>query len=142
MSFFSCIVTGKKVQLTVKTILLCQTLKHMLEDTVKDDRNVNIPIDMKKHLYLEDVVKYCEGKDTDEAEKTGKELEDRKLAPVLYPYDEEFFQDFPKEKLFNIAQTADYLNCKPLLAITAKKIADMIKGKSRNEIKNILSLNV
>lgn len=140
MTFFICTITGKKIELTEKTILLCETLKNMLEDTT--EKNAIIPIDMTQNCYLEDIVKYCENKDINEAIQTGKELENRKLAPVTYLYDEEFFKDFPREKLFNITRTADYLNCKPVLAITAKKIAEMIKGKSRSEIKHILGLDI
>lgn len=46
----------------------------------------------------------------------------------------------PLAKLFHMILAANYLDVKPMLNLTCKAVAEMIKGKSPDEIKKIFGI--
>merc|ERR1711879_1096939 len=53
-------------------------------------------------------------------------------------WDARFVNELPKRSLFQLIRGANYMDCKSLLHLGCAKVATMIKGKSPEEIKQIL----
>lgn len=131
---------NKRIAVNPQTVELCLTVKNLIGDFPSIGKDIDIPIDMNINKYLQDVVKFCENKDIEEAKETITQFNERKKVPKVWEYDEEFFEDFSIEKLRSILNTADYLECIPMITAGAKNLAGKIKGKTPSEIKDILDL--
>ncbi|KAG9015936.1 E3 ubiquitin ligase complex SCF subunit scon-3, partial [Tulasnella sp. 427] len=62
-----------------------------------------------------------------------------KWATEISDWDQKFIQ-VDQDMLFEIILAADYLNIDPLLDVGCKTIANMIKGKTREEMRNLLNI--
>ena len=103
-----------------------ETIKHMVEDGCADNA---IPLPNVTSSILAKVLEYCnkhveEGKDQDK---------DDGESP-LKKWDADFIKVDQKE-LFDLIMAANYLNIKGLLDLTCQAVADMIKGKTPEEIR-------
>ncbi|GLU02723.1 hypothetical protein SLE2022_199630 [Rubroshorea leprosula] len=102
-----------------------QTIKHMIEDDCAD--NV-IPLPNVPSKILSKVIEYCK-KHVEAAadkEKAGEE--------EMKNWDAEFVK-VDQKTLFDLILAANYLNIKDLLDLTCQTVADMIKGKTPEEIR-------
>ncbi|KAK1355953.1 hypothetical protein POM88_049209 [Heracleum sosnowskyi] len=97
-----------------------QTIKHMIEDDCADTA---IPLPNVTGSILAKVIEFCkkhvESKDDDEALKS---------------FDAEFAK-VDQETLYDLILAANYLNIKSLLDLTCQTVAEMIKGRSPEEIR-------
>jgi len=132
-----------KFEISRKAALMCGLVKNILEgDKTADD------IEIKKvdASTLEHVVEYLEHRHK-ELKKTGKlpaeiqkpirSTEMRKI--VGDSWDADFINKHTKAVIFEIILGANYMDIKSLLHLGCAKIATLIKGKSPEEIKQILS---
>ena len=110
------------------------TLKHMLEDlATSPDVLAPIPLPNVAGKVLSKVIEYC----VYHHEHPLAENE-KKNDPIL-PWDTTFCQvDLPT--LFEIILASNYLDIDPLLVLTCKTIANMIKGKTPEEIRKIFNI--
>ncbi|KAL8543312.1 hypothetical protein ACS0TY_004019 [Phlomoides rotata] len=105
--------------------LQSQTLKHMIEDGCAD----NIPVPNVTAPILAKVIEYC-----------------KHHVASVDPNDADlksFYEDFVKvdqPTLFDLILAANYLDIKNLLDLTCQTVADMIKGKSPEEIRTIFNI--
>ncbi|XP_057490044.1 SKP1-like protein 1B [Actinidia eriantha] len=111
-----------------------QTIKHMIEDNCTDS---GIPLPNVTSQILSKVIEYCKrhtqappkselginGSDDDEVKNFDKE-----------------FVKVDHGTLFDIILAANYLNIKSLLDLTCQTVADMMKGKSPEEIRKIFNI--
>eukprot|EP00301_Raphidiophrys_heterophryoidea_P012954 c20284_g1_i1.p1 GENE.c20284_g1_i1~~c20284_g1_i1.p1 ORF type:complete len:164 (-),score=35.81 c20284_g1_i1:61-552(-) len=101
---------------------LLQTVNAALEDAQSEDV---VPISNVKADILKKVLDYCEYTTTESKTKT--EDERRK-------WEEEYLAlDHPT--LFQLILAANFLNCQKLLDLTCKSVADQIRGKSSEQIR-------
>ncbi|KAL0366012.1 UNVERIFIED_CONTAM: SKP1-like protein 1A [Sesamum radiatum] len=112
-----------------------QTIKHMIEDDCAD--NV-IPLPNVTGKILSKVIEYCK-RHVDAAASASAAKADDKLASASVTDDDlkAFDADFVKvdqATLFDLILAANYLNIKGLLDLTCQTVADMIKGKTPEEI--------
>ncbi|VVB04041.1 unnamed protein product [Arabis nemorensis] len=92
---------------------------------VEDDCVENaIPISNVTGEILAKVIEYCK-----------KHVDDRGSEEELKNWDGEFMKNIDQSTLFNLILAANYLNIKSLLDLTCQTVADMIKGKSPDEIR-------
>lgn len=109
-----------------------QTIKHMIED---DCANTTIPLPNVSSKILAKVIEYCkkhvESPKIDEVNKTADD--------ELKTFDAEFVK-VDQATLFDLILAANYLNIKSLLDLTCQTVADMIKGKTPEEIRKTFNI--
>ncbi|XP_011075000.1 SKP1-like protein 1A [Sesamum indicum] len=106
-----------------------QTIKHMIEDDCAD--NV-IPLPNVTGKILSKVIEYCK-RHVDAAASASAAKADDKLASASVTDDD--LKAFDADFL-----AANYLNIKGLLDLTCQTVADMIKGKTPEEIRKTFNI--
>ncbi|CAN4125187.1 unnamed protein product [Withania somnifera] len=121
---------GETFEVDEAVALESQTIKHMIED---DCANTSIPLPNVTSKILAKVIEYC--KRHVEAPKT----EDKASEDDLKSFDAEFVK-VDQSTLFDLILAANYLNIKSLLDLTCQTVADMIKGKTPEEIRKTFNI--
>ncbi|CAN1757766.1 SKP1-like protein 1A [Linum perenne] len=132
---------GESFQVEEAIAMESQTIKHMIED---DCAGEAIPLPNVHSKILAKVIEYCK-----------KHVETPKLDAVstsnaddsLKQWDTDFAK-VDQATLFDLIlaanylniKAANYLNIKDLLDLTCQTVADMIKGKSPEEIRKIFNI--
>merc|ERR1712176_1398954 len=117
--------------------MMCNLVKSILEGDQEVDR---IEIKKVQADILEMVVRYLahhKGKVPAEIAKPIRSVKMEKI--VEDEWDAKFINKQQKRTIFQIILGANYMDIKSLLHLGCAKIATMIKGKSPEEIKKILS---
>jgi S-phase kinase-associated protein 1 len=110
-----------------------QTIRHMIEDDCADN---GIPLPNVNSKILAKVIEYCNkhvhstAVDTTNASGGGEDLKS---------WDAEFVK-VDQATLFDLILAANYLNIKGLLDLTCQTVADMMKGKTPEEIREIFNI--
>ena len=111
-------------------------LKNMLEDVGESD--MAIPLPNVTGPILKKVVDWCTHHRTDANPPVEDELKQRSADDI-----DEWDADFCKVDqgtLFELILAANYLDIKPLLDLTCKTVANMIKGKTPEEIRKTFNI--
>ncbi|KAK9862061.1 hypothetical protein WJX84_000199 [Apatococcus fuscideae] len=110
-----------------------QMIKNMVEDTGTE---ATIPLPNVSGSILSKVVEYCKFH-VDAAKK----VEDKpaKTEEEISTWDKEFVS-VEQPTLFDLILAANYLNIKDLLDLTCKTVADMIRGKTPEEIRKTFNI--
>jgi len=117
-------------------------LKNLLSDiggdcgTKEDDP---IPIKSVNHTILSKVMEWCQHHVNDPQTSADDESESRKKSTEIDEWDAKFM-NVDQEMLFEIILAANYLDIKPLLDVGCKTVANMIKGKSPEEIRKTFNI--
>jgi len=106
------------------------TIRNMLEDA-DDDGDAVVPLMNVTSKILEKVIVYCEHY-SEHPELIGDK--DEKQLDNFTEWDKKFCE-VDQATLFELILAANFLDIKPLLDLTCKKIASMIRGKSPDEIR-------
>nr|GLL20361.1 SKP1-like protein 1A [Ipomoea trifida] len=114
---------GESFQVEEAVALESQMLKYMIVDN--DDTTITIPVPEVTSKILGMVIDYC--KRHVEAAKGTKDFYNLKA------FDANFVK-VNRETLFDLIRAANYLNIKSLLDLTCQTVADLIKGKTPEEI--------
>ncbi|KAL6179016.1 hypothetical protein ACLB2K_050532 [Fragaria x ananassa] len=110
-----------------------QTIKHMVEDDCADNA---IPLPNVKGPILAKVIEYLKKHVADAEDNNESKKED---AESLKEFDEEFVK-VDQSVLFDLILAANYLNIKELLDLTCQAVADMIKGKTPEQIRETFNI--
>jgi len=86
---------------------------------------------------LKNVVEYCTHHVQHPTPKS--EAKDEKKTDDIIPWDKEFCT-VDQATLFELILAANYLDIKPLLDLTCKTVANMIKGKTPEEIRKTFNI--
>nr|GMD02518.1 SKP1-like protein 1A [Ipomoea batatas]GMD05019.1 SKP1-like protein 1A [Ipomoea batatas]GMD07031.1 SKP1-like protein 1A [Ipomoea batatas]GMD08604.1 SKP1-like protein 1A [Ipomoea batatas]GMD10996.1 SKP1-like protein 1A [Ipomoea batatas] len=134
---------GETFEVMEAVALESQTIKHMIEDDCAD---TVIPLPNVTSKILAKVIEYCR-RHVDAAKSDDKVNEDD-----LKAFDAEFVK-VDQSTLFDlilscavvlllcdIRKAANYLNIKNLLDLTCQTVADMIKGKTPEEIRKTFNI--
>jgi S-phase kinase-associated protein 1 len=110
-----------------------QAVKNMIEDTGID---APIPLPNVSSKILAKVIEYC--KYHVDNQKTS---EDKPATPEdeIKAWDADFVK-VDQATLFDLILAANYLNIKNLLDLTCQTVADMIKGKTPEEIRKTFNI--
>ncbi|CAJ0831495.1 8118_t:CDS:2 [Entrophospora sp. SA101] len=130
--------SNDEVEFTVNVLAASRSvlLKNMIEDI--GDTDQVIPLPNVKETVLRKVLEWCEyhAKDShlfddhDDAHKKLIEIDD---------WDQKYL-DLEHDMLFEIILAANYLDIKPLLDISCKNIANMIRERSPEEIRSMFNI--
>ncbi|XP_020574234.1 LOW QUALITY PROTEIN: SKP1-like protein 1A [Phalaenopsis equestris] len=113
-----------------------QTIRHMIEDGCADN---GIPLPNVNSKILSKVIEYCK-KHVASAKSSGPAAGDEKTAEEdLKGWDSDFVK-VDQATLFDLILAANYLNIKGLLDLTCQTVADMIKGKTPEEIRKTFNI--
>ncbi|KAK9245434.1 E3 ubiquitin ligase SCF complex, Skp subunit [Lipomyces tetrasporus] len=112
-------------------------IKNMIED-VGDD-STEIPIPNVTANVLKKVLEWCEHHKGDPAPATEDDTDARKKSTDIDEWDQKFMQ-VDQEMLFEIILAANYLDIKALLEVGCKTVANMIKGKTPEEIRRTFNI--
>ncbi|XP_026439792.1 SKP1-like protein 1B [Papaver somniferum] len=118
---------GETFDVEQSVALQSQTIKHMIEDDCADN---GIPLPNVTSKILAKVIEYCRKHDGDADEKGKDEVKN---------WDAEFVK-VDQSTLFDLILAANYLNIKELLDLTCQTVADMIKGKTAEEIRKTFNI--
>ncbi|XP_015170516.1 SKP1-like protein 1B [Solanum tuberosum] len=121
---------GETFEVDEAVALESETIKHLIED---DCANTSIPLHNVTGKILAKVIEYC--KRHVEVPKA----EDKTAKEDLKTFDAEFVK-VDQSTLFNLMLAANYLNIKSLLDLTCQTVADMIKGKTPEEIRKTFNI--
>jgi S-phase kinase-associated protein 1 len=125
MSVFLTSSDGKLFTVEEKVAFKSVLIKNMLEDLGESDPASPIPILNVDSIILEKVIEY--------ATHHKDNVEDKE-------WDSIFTDSVDKNTMFAIIMAANFLDMKDLLDTGCQTVANMIKGKSVDEIEEILGL--
>ncbi|KAL6553474.1 SKP1-like protein 4 [Orobanche gracilis] len=125
---------GEVFKVDERVAVKSQTIKHMIEDDCADDA---IPLPNVTSNILAKVIEYCKYHVDDDAEAKSDDvykMADKGSKDELKDFDEEFVK-VDQDTLFDVILAANYLNIKSLLDLMCGAVADMIRGKTPEEIR-------
>jgi len=114
-------------------------IKNMLEDIGETAVDSPIPIPNVNEQVLKKVIEWCEHHKDDPATAADDDSDSRKKTTDIEEWDQKFMQ-VDQEMLFEIILASNYLDIKPLLDVGCKTVANMIKGKSPEEIRKTFNI--
>ncbi|KAG2613501.1 SKP1-like protein 1 [Panicum virgatum] len=117
---------------------MSQTIRHMIEDGCTDG---GIPLPNVTARTLAKVLEFCNEHAAAAAAAAGAGSEAGSSSNAgtdggadLAGFDKAFV-DVDKDTLYDLLLAANYLNVKPLLDLCCQKVADMIRGKTAEQIR-------
>ncbi|XP_037437873.1 SKP1-like protein 11 isoform X2 [Triticum dicoccoides] len=121
---------GESFEATEEAAKMSVTIKHMIEDGCADD---GIPLPNVPAKILSMVIEYCNKHAADAAaDDTNKHEDLKSFDASLVAVDQAM--------LFDIILAANFLSIKGLLDLACQKVADDIKDKSVEEVREIFKI--
>ncbi|KAL6209843.1 hypothetical protein ACLB2K_020782 [Fragaria x ananassa] len=124
---------GEVFEIEETVAVQSQTIKHMVEDDCADNA---IPLPNVKGPILARVIEYLKKHVADAEDNKESKKED---VVSLKEFDDEFLK-VDQSVLFDLILAANYLNIKELLDLTCQAVADMIKGKTPEQIRKTFNI--
>nr|AAT12490.1 Skp1/Ask1-like protein [Zantedeschia hybrid cultivar] len=112
-----------------------QTIRNLIEDDCTAD---GVPLPNVTGRILAKVIEFCK-KHVEIAALKADEGVDRAADEELKVWDADFVK-VDQTTLFDLILAANYLNIKSLLDLTCQTVADMIKGKTPEEIRKTFNI--
>ncbi|XP_011003066.1 PREDICTED: SKP1-like protein 1B [Populus euphratica] len=123
---------GESFEVDEAVAVESQTIKHMIEDDCADN---GIPLPNVTSKVLAKVIEYCKK----HVESPKSDDRPSSAADDLKAWDAEFVK-VDQATLFDLILAANYLNIKHLLDLTCQRVADMIKGKTPEDIRKTFNI--
>lgn len=114
-------------------------IKNMVGDLGEETMTEAIPIPNVNGAVLKKVIDWCSHHRNDPAPAAEDDSDSRKKTTDIDEWDQKFMQ-VDQEMLFEIILAANYLDIKQLLDVGCKTVANMIKGKSPEEIRKTFNI--
>ncbi|KJE95764.1 skp1, variant [Capsaspora owczarzaki ATCC 30864] len=128
---------GREFTVDAKAAKMSETIKNMLEDLGGDGENA-IPVPNVTGAILEKVIQYCLHHKDDVAKPEEDETKAKKQEDID-SWDADFCR-VDQGTLFEMILAANYLDIKPMLDLTCKTVANMIRGKTPDEIRKLFNI--
>ncbi|KAF2868413.1 Skp1 family, dimerization domain-containing protein [Massariosphaeria phaeospora] len=113
-------------------------IKNLLEDLGGDNEEA-IPIPNVNEGVMKKVLEWCTHHRNDPPASQDDDSDSRKKSTDIDEWDQKFMH-VDQEMLFEIILAANYLDIKALLDVGCKTVANMIKGKSPDEIRKTFNI--
>lgn len=114
-------------------------IKNMVGDLGEEAMTEAIPIPNVNAAVLKKVIEWCQHHRADPPAPAEDDSDSRKKTTDIEEWDQKFMQ-VDQEMLFEIILAANYLDIKQLLDVGCKTVANMIKGKSPEEIRKTFNI--
>ncbi|KIW20465.1 E3 ubiquitin ligase complex SCF subunit sconC [Exophiala spinifera] len=114
-------------------------IKNMVTDLGEEAMEEPIPIPNVNAAVLKKVIEWCHHHKHDPPSTNEDDSDSRKKTTDIEEWDQKFMQ-VDQEMLFEIILAANYLDIKALLDVGCKTVANMIKGKSPEEIRKTFNI--
>jgi len=111
---------------------------NMMED-LGESAGAEVPIPNVNESVLKKVIEWCDHHKNDPPVTADDDSDSRKKTTDIEEWDQKFMQ-VDQEMLFEIILASNYLDIKPLLDVGCKTVANMIKGKSPEEIRKTFNI--
>ncbi|CAO2148796.1 unnamed protein product [Urochloa humidicola] len=139
---------GEEFEVEEAVAMESQTIRHMIEDDCADN---GIPLPNVNSKILSKVIEYCNkhvhaAAAAAAASKAGSDDAGAAAANSTAASGEDLknwdadFVKVDQATLFDLILAANYLNIKGLLDLTCQTVADMIKGKTPEEIRKTFNI--
>ncbi|XP_062206219.1 SKP1-like protein 1B isoform X1 [Phragmites australis] len=136
---------GEEFHMSEAAAQLSTLLRHVIEGGGIDN---GIPLPKVAARTLEKVIMYCEKhakaaakSDSDPSAAAGSSSDNTAAASEdLEKWDRKLVNGLSQDALFDLIVAADYLVIDGLLDATCRKVADMMKGKTPDEIRKIFNI--
>ncbi|KAF7829548.1 SKP1-like protein 1B [Senna tora] len=115
-------------EVDISVAMQSQTLKYMIEDGCTEN---GIPLPNVNSKILSKIIEYCN--------KHKSHHHPSNTDDELTKWDSHFLK-VDQETLFDIILASNYLNIKNLLDLTCETVANMIKGKTPEEIRKTFNI--
>ena len=122
------------VEIRICAVNLSGTIKNMIDDFGEGVDDVTIPLQNVNANILAKIVEYC-NHHFDNPEKKEDTGDGKKISE----WDAKF-TEVDQATLFEMILAANYLDIKPLLDLTCKTVANMIIGKTPEEIRKTFNI--
>ncbi|KAL2124428.1 hypothetical protein VTJ04DRAFT_793 [Mycothermus thermophilus] len=119
-----------------RSMLIKNLIDDLGEETLATE---SIPIPNVNDPVLRKVIEWCEHHRNDATTSADDDNDTRKKTTDIDEWDQKFMQ-VDQEMLFEIILAANYLDIKALLDVGCKTVANMIKGKSPEEIRKTFNI--
>jgi len=127
----------QKFTISGKAAEMCKLVRSILEG---DQSATEIPIKKVKGDILELIVEYLKHHNGKVPAEIAKPIRSVKMEKIVEDkWDADFINNMSKKVIFQVILGANYMDVPSLLHLGCAKIATLIKGKSPDEIKQILS---
>jgi len=113
-------------------------IKNLLED-LGGESSESIPIPNVNEAVMKKVIEWCGHHKNDPPATQDDDSDSRKKSTDIDEWDQKFMQ-VDQEMLFEIILAANYMDIKALLDVGCKTVANMIKGKSPEEIRKTFNI--
>jgi len=123
---------GEEFEIEENVAKESQTIKHMIED---DCAESVIPLPNVNSKILSKVIEYSKK----HVDSSSSKSDDKTADEELKAWDADFVK-VDQATLFDLILAANYLNIKTLLDLTCQTVADMIKGKTPEEIRKTFNI--
>ena len=126
--------------------MMSQTIKHIIEDGCSDN---GIPLPNVSSTILAKIIEYCKKHvvEIDGSSSEKKTDDDGGSVSAAAPADKDDLKEWDKDfvkvdqkMLFDIILAANYLDIKGLLDLTCQTVADLIKGKMPEEVRQMFNI--
>lgn len=127
------VTTQDGIQMELNTVLAnqCILIKNLIEDLGDESNELDIPLQNVSSETMTKVIEYLNYKQETEYDK-------KDVTEDLKFFDYVKMDDIAeRDKLFQVILAANYLDHESLLSLGCKKVAEYIKGKPIEEIKEI-----
>ncbi|XP_074563356.1 SKP1-like protein 1B [Curcuma longa] len=125
---------GDEFEVDAAVAMVSQTIKLMVEDNCAEGR---IPLPNVTSRILAKVIEYCQKHVNDHAVSSGDVA--KPAIKELISWDIEFLR-IDMGTLFNLILAANYLHVQGLLDLTCQAVANMMKGKTTEELRNTFNI--
>ncbi|KAF2205152.1 S-phase kinase-associated protein-like protein 1 [Delitschia confertaspora ATCC 74209] len=135
------VTTNDNVDIVVEREILERSvlIKNMIGDVGEEQIDTAIPLPNVNEPVMKKVIEWCEHHRKDPPAPEGDDSDSRKKSTDIDEWDQKFMQ-VDQEMLFEIILAANYLDIKGLLDVGCKTVANMIKGKSPDEIRKTFNI--
>ncbi|CAN8097163.1 unnamed protein product [Discula destructiva] len=120
----------------------CRSLliKNMVDDLGEEAaKTTSVPLYNVSGPVLDKIIEWCEHHRNDPPPSADEDSESRKKTTEIDEWDQKYMQ-VDQEMLFEIILGANYMDIKALLDVGCKTVANMIKGKSPDEIRKTFNI--
>ncbi|GKE15216.1 SKP1-like protein 1A, partial [Tanacetum coccineum] len=125
---------GEQFHVKLHVVLQSETIKQMIMAGGFNDQNIVLSFPNITSEIMVKVLEYCEKHEHYAGAGYNITADDE-----MKRFDKQFV-DVHQETLFKLVLAADYLNIKSLLDLTSQTVADMIKGKTPEEIRKTFNI--